>query len=121
MSSRQLLAILALVIALVIALALVAAVPVRAGYYTVPGTCGHWAGWGGQVAIYPACPELVARNIGRSELTPYGAGGGWRFDAPPGTAIATAGCAVRWQVATAGRRSWSVKAFRRARWSCAPE
>ncbi|MBE2316690.1 hypothetical protein DVA67_011950 [Solirubrobacter sp. CPCC 204708] len=70
---------------------LFAAGPARAGYYTVSGTCGHWAGWGGQVAIFPACPDLVARNIGQPWLTPYGAYGGWRFDPPPGTAIATAG------------------------------
>ncbi len=78
MPSRQLLVATTFVVLLV----LFAAVPARAGYYTVPGTCGQWGGWGGgQVVIFPACPDLVARNIGQPGNSPYGHYGGWRFDA----------------------------------------
>ena len=44
MPSRHLLAIVAL--ALLVALA--AAAPARAGFYTVPGTCGQWTPWGAE-------------------------------------------------------------------------
>ena len=39
----------------------------RAGTYTVYGTCGLWAPYNNSpayVAVYPACPELVTRNVG---------------------------------------------------------
>lgn len=77
-------------VAIALVAGLLAAVPSRAGYYTVPGTCAHWTAWGQGIAIFPACPDLVARNVYQGQLAPYGTGGGWRFDPPPGTAIAIA-------------------------------
>src|SRR4051794_21367739 len=77
-------------LALVLAAWLSLPAPAKAGYYTVPGTCGQWAPWGSGIAIYPACPDLIARNIGQAQLTAAGVGGGWRFDLPPGTAVASA-------------------------------
>src|SRR4051794_7722677 len=68
----------------------IAATPARAGSYTVTGTCGQWTTGGSGVAIFPACPQLVVRNVYQAQLTPYGAGGGWRFEAPAGTTIASA-------------------------------
>src|ERR1700744_2610945 len=68
------------------------AAPARAGLYTVTGTCSAWAPWGttsGQVAVYPACPWLYTRNVLGNFTTAAGVGGGWRFDAPPGTAISS--------------------------------
>ena len=43
----------------------------------------------GQVAVYPACPSLYDRNVLGNFTTPAGVGGGWRFDAPSGTAISS--------------------------------
>src|SRR5438876_11408350 len=60
-----------------------------AGTYTISGTCGLWTSWANdasRISVYPACPELVARNTGGGSTAP-GVGGGWRFDAPAGTAI----------------------------------
>jgi hypothetical protein len=40
--------------------------PAHAGTYTVTGTCTAWTPWGttsGQVAVFPACPSLVDRNV----------------------------------------------------------
>ncbi len=77
-------------VALALLVGLIAVAPARAGLYTVPGTCGHWTPFGANVAVFPACPELVVRNTGPG-LFPYLTAGGWRFDPPAGTAIATAG------------------------------
>jgi hypothetical protein len=81
---------LALLIALVGCPAL--AQPARAGSYTVSGTCSAWSPWGTTatwVAVFPACPSLYERNVLGNFTTAAGVGGGWRFDAPPGTAIST--------------------------------
>src|SRR4051812_30152191 len=75
---------------LVISLGLCASA--HAGAYTVTGTCSAWSPWGttsGQVAVFAACPALVERNVLGNFTTPAGVGGGWRFDAPAGTAISS--------------------------------
>ena len=100
-------AILALTAVLV---ALPMAAPARAGTYVVSGTCGQWTPWGdtnGSVAIYPACPELVARNVWGARSTPGGVGGGWRFDPPPGTAVV----AVALQGRLQGLSGWQAAAY----------
>ena len=54
------------------------------------GTCGLWSAYGNTspyIAIYPACPQLISRNVGGPFTTPAGAEGGWMFYAPPGTAV----------------------------------
>ena len=65
----------------------------RAGTYTVFGTCGLWAPYNNSpayVAVYPACPELVTRNVGApSSPSPVSTEGGWVFYAPPGTSVAS--------------------------------
>jgi hypothetical protein len=76
-----------------IALGVVLLVPsaAAAGTYTVSGTCGLWSPYGSNgpyLTMYPACPELVVRNIGGSFRTAAGAEGGWMFYAPSGTSIA---------------------------------
>src|SRR5437764_14071887 len=66
--------------------------PAHAGSYSVTGTCGPWASWGDigvRFTAYTACPWLYARNVGGSFNTSVGVGGGWRFDAPPATAISS--------------------------------
>jgi hypothetical protein len=76
------------------ALAAALASPAAAGSYTVSGTCGGaWTAWdygnAGNIAIYASCPTLVARKVGGAFATGAGVGGGWRFEAPSGTAIST--------------------------------
>jgi hypothetical protein len=40
------------------------------------------------IAVYGACPALVARNVAGNFTSPPGVQGGWSVDAPPGTTIA---------------------------------
>ena len=67
--------------------------PADAGTYTVSGSCRLWGPYNnspGYVAVYPACPELVARNVGApSSPSPVSTEGGWVFYAPPGTSVAS--------------------------------
>jgi hypothetical protein len=82
-----------LTIASLFALGLVLLMPsaASAGTYTVYGTCGLWGPYGPNgpyLTTYPACPQLVARNVGGAFTTPAGTEGGWIFYAPSGTSIA---------------------------------
>jgi hypothetical protein len=76
---------------LVLGAAMLSPAPAAAGTFTVSGTCGLWRPYqndNAHIAVYPACPELVTRNIGGPFTTPVSAEGGWIFDAPSGTSIA---------------------------------
>lgn len=84
--------------------------PARAGSYTVTGTCSAWSPWGTTatwVAVYPACPSLYARNVLGNFKTAAGVGGGWRFDAPSGTAIS----AITLEGTMRGQNGWQSAVF----------
>jgi hypothetical protein len=77
---------------MLLAAALMFPAPASAGTFTVSGTCGLWRPYNyapGHIAVYPACSELVTRNVGGSFASSPGAEGGWIFDAPGGTSIAS--------------------------------
>jgi hypothetical protein len=106
--ARRVVIVVAVLLGLILA---TAAVPrAHAGTYTVAGTCGQWAPWGetsGSVAVFPACPDLWARNAGGAFSTPGGVGGGWRFDPPAGTGIAQ----VELQGSLQGLYGWQATAY----------
>ena len=61
---------------LALGVALLVPATANAGTYTVSGTCGLWQGYGSNgpyLTMYPACPELVVRNVGGPFSTPAGA------------------------------------------------
>lgn len=64
-----------------------------AGTYTVNATCGAWQAVNNAshgLAIYPACPTLVVRNVVGNSTTPETANAAWIFEAPPGTSLQSA-------------------------------
>jgi hypothetical protein len=72
---------------------LLLAAPANAGTYTVSGTCGLWSPYNADpshLATYQSCPSLIARMAWGPFSTTSAAPAGWRFDAPAGTAIASA-------------------------------
>ena len=76
----------------------------------------------------PSCPELVARNVGGGFSTAPGVGGGWRFDAPAGTAITSASTCTGslhglngWQATRLHRRRRRPRARSAAPARAAPE
>ena len=59
------------------------------------------------IAVYPECPGLRARQSYGAYSTPAGVGGGWRFDAPPGTGIVD----VALQGSLKGYNGWQASAY----------
>src|SRR5215218_1581800 len=106
MTTSRFLRLALLTVAAALSSLVLSAVPARAGLYTVSGTCGLWTPVGSGIAIYPACPALVARNSG-PQVGPYAIGGGWRFDPPPGTAIASANL----QASLTGANGWQALVY----------
>ena len=107
-SARPTLTFLAIAAA-VVAFSLMAA-PARAGVYTVPGTCGQWSPFnadGSRIAVYPECPNLIARNSGGAFNTGAGVAGGWRFDPPAGTAVVS----VELHGSLQGVNGWQATAY----------
>jgi hypothetical protein len=63
-----------------------------AGTYTVSGTCGFWDAYNNNpanVAVYVACPTLVARNVYGGFTSPGGVEGGWVLNPPAGASISS--------------------------------
>src|SRR5262245_59436551 len=82
----------------------------RAGTYTVSGTCRLWSPYSADpnlIAVYPACPDLIARNVNGPYTTPAGAGGGWRFDPPAGTVVSS----VDLQGSLQGLNGWQATTY----------
>lgn len=101
--------ILAVLIATVVALPALAA-PVRAGTYTVSGTCGLWEPYNSnaaRMAVYNDGCRLVTRNTFGGFNSPQGTQGGWRMTAPAGATISSF-----WLLASLkGTRGWDAAVF----------
>jgi hypothetical protein len=86
------------------------ATPAKAGTYWVSGACGDWAPFNASpahVAVYGACPGMVARNVGGSSAASWLANGRWVINAPAGAHIA----AVTMRGELFARNGWVTTAF----------